>query len=169
MGLQYLKLDSLDIRTVLGGEGGWKIGCLTSGVIQGCLRHTLTTQISDGSFRECGDPHWTHLDSTEFIQAFVGDPANCLCINAGIRACRMGPEILLEIRVCKHMALPSQMRSMTTRLFWKAWRNLLSLAILQQRKPGQGQKEKEQAQPDSLNRKLWWEKGFVVFKCYWIK
>ena len=86
MGHQYLKLDSLDVRTVLGGEGGWKVGCLTSGVIQGCLRHTLNTQISDASFRECVDPYWTHLDSTEFIQAFVGGPVHRLCSNIGVRA-----------------------------------------------------------------------------------
>lgn len=71
-GHKYLKLDSLDNRTFLGGEGGWKVGCLTSCVIKGYLRHSLNTQISDGSFRECVNPYWTHLDSTEFSKAFVG-------------------------------------------------------------------------------------------------
>lgn len=171
MGHQYVKLDSLDLRTALGGEGGWKVGCLTSGVFQGCLRHTLNTQISDGSFRECVNPYWTHLDSTEFIQAFVGGPVHCLHSNTGMRAGRIGPEVLSELRVCTRMALLSRMRAMTTRLFWKGWRSLLSSAILQWRVPGQRQKEKEQAQPDSLKRRFWWEKGFVhfVLKSHWIK
>lgn len=52
---------------------------------------------------------------------------------------------------------------MTTRLFWKERGSLLSSVILQQRVPGQREKEKEQAQPDSLKRRLWWEKGFVHF------
>lgn len=171
MGHHYLKLDSLDIWTVLDGEGGWKLGCLTSSVTQGCLRHASNTQISDGSFGECVNPYWTHLDCTAFIRGFVGGPVHCLCSNTEIRACRIGPEVLSELRACKCMALHFRRRAMTTRLFWKEQRTLLSWAIIQQRVPGQRQKETEQAQPDSLKRRLWWEKGFVhfVLKSNWMK
>lgn len=65
-----------------------------------------------------------------------------------------GPEVLSELMVCRRMALPSWVRAMTTRLFWKGWRSLLSSAILQRRVPGQRQKEKEQAQPDSTDETL---------------
>lgn len=77
--------------------------------------------------------------------------------------CGIGPEVLSELRVCKRMALPSRRRAETTRLFRNGWRSLLSSVILQQRVPAQREKEKEQAQPDSLKRRLWWEEGFVHF------
>lgn len=129
----YLRLDSLDDRTILNVEDGWKVQCLSSGFIsqeipKAYLKHPILRQF----IQRVGQSVLSYLDSTELIQLFerfVGGP---FCCHTRTRACRIDPGLLTELRMCKHMVLTFQMRAVATRLFWKGWRSLLSSAIIQQ-------------------------------------
>lgn len=129
----YLRLDSLDDRTILNVEDGWKVQCLSSGFIsqeipKAYLKHPILRQF----IQRVGQSVLSYLDSTELIQLFerfVGGP---FCCHTRTRACRIDPGLLTELRMCKHMVLTFQMRAVATRLFWKGWRSLLCSAIIQQ-------------------------------------